>query len=552
MIFNPLRIGMHYICIDYQHNVLFKFNAVMKKITFILVMVLTVGISNATFYVTPTGTGDGSSWATALGSIQAAIDAAAAEFNTSATAQEVWVASGTYSTATAALIMKAGVNLYGGFAGTETTKEQRVKGTNPWDYTNATILNGGNAKRCIEVSANFTSVYVIDGFTITNGNGQGLQLNNSGGGLVLRANLKLQNSIVTGNTTSGNGGGVNMVGGIVSNCWIYNNVSTSGTITAGGGVYSAPATGFTSTIEQSVIERNTNGGIRAQAAGSTYIDRNIIRNNTSTGNGASIYLNNPTVCEITNNLITNNSGTNNIYLNKGKLINNTVVNNEGGIYLASATNVSEVYNNIIVGNVVKATTTPTSVSVVTGYPGGKVKYNATWPSIAFQAFGDATDSILTTDAATAWTEIAFVAPTTFAGVTSDPAKLLEIQQADWKVGSASLALNSGDNSYLPSTITTDFAGLDRIVGTAIDLGAYERPEGTTAVSPLNGKSFQLTVEGRQLIISGLDKGETVSVYQLNGMLVKHLQVSSDISTVAVGQGLYLVKSADKVQKVIVR
>lgn len=525
----------------------------MKKITFLLVLVLTVGFSNATVYVTPTGTGDGSSWATAMGSIQAAIDAARTEYtNTSNTPQEVWVAAGTYSTATAALIMKEGVHLYGGFAGTESTKEQRLKGINPWDYTNVTILDGGNAKRCIEVAANFASVYVIDGFTITNGNGQGVQLNNSGGGVVLRANLKLQNSIVTGNTTTGNGGGVNMTGGMVSNCRIFNNVSTSGTITAGGGVYAAPATGITATIEQSLIEGNTNGGIRAQSTGSIYIDKNIIRNNTSTGNGASIYLNNPALCLITNNLITNNTGGNNIYLNKGKLINNTIANNEGGIYLASATNVSEVYNNIIVGNVVKATTTPTTMSVAASYPADKVKYNATWPSIASQPFGDATDSILTTDAATAWSEIAFVAPTSFAGVTSDAGLLLEMQQAVWTVGSASLALNAGDNSYMPSTITTDLAGLERIVGAAIDLGAYERPEGTTSISPLNGKSFQLNVVDRQLMISGLNKGATVSVYQLNGMLVKQLNVSTDITTVAVEKGIYLVKSEGNVQKVIVR
>ncbi|MCE1155894.1 MAG: right-handed parallel beta-helix repeat-containing protein, partial [Bacteroidales bacterium] len=265
----------------------------MKKMITLVLGIMLVGGVEATVYVVPGGTGDGSSWSNALGDIQSAVNAAQVLFSTSSEAQDVWVKAGTYSTAAAPVLMKEGVNLYGGFAGTETELSQRARGTDPWDFTHVTILDGGAAKRCIEVAANFPAVYVIDGFTITNGNGQGTQLNNSGGGVLLRANLKLQNSIVTGNTTTGNGGGINAVGGIVSNCRIYNNTTTSGTIPAAGGIYAAPASGFASLIEHSLIEQNAQGGVRVQAAGNSTLNSLIIRNNTSTGAGAGIYTNNP-------------------------------------------------------------------------------------------------------------------------------------------------------------------------------------------------------------------------------------------------------------------
>jgi predicted outer membrane repeat protein len=263
----------------------------MKRlITLMLSAILFVFVASATFYVVPGGAGsqDGSSWDNAYGNIQTAIDAANALVISTGEAREVWVKAGTYSTSSAALIMKEKVNLYGGFAGTEAALSQRVKGANPWDYTNVTTLNGGNAKRCIEVVPNFTTVTVIDGFTITNGNGQGTQLTNNGGGVLLRNNLKLQNSIVTGNTATGNGGGINAVGGVVENCWIYNNTTTSATIPAAGGIYSAPASGLNTIIESCLIERNAQGGVRVQGAGSAIMNACIIRNNSSTGQGGAI------------------------------------------------------------------------------------------------------------------------------------------------------------------------------------------------------------------------------------------------------------------------
>ena len=85
----------------------------------------------AVHYVKADGTGDGSSWDNAAGDLQATIDAAQA-------GDEVWVASGTFKPSklikstkktSKAFFLKDGVSLYGGFAGTESSKNDRATTT---------------------------------------------------------------------------------------------------------------------------------------------------------------------------------------------------------------------------------------------------------------------------------------------------------------------------------------------------------------------------------------------------------------------------------------
>ena len=75
-----------------------------------------------TIFVTPTGTGNGTSWATASGLEQAV--------NNAPSGAEIWVQIGTYHPATM-LTVPAGVKLYGGFAGSETNLSQRDFANHP-------------------------------------------------------------------------------------------------------------------------------------------------------------------------------------------------------------------------------------------------------------------------------------------------------------------------------------------------------------------------------------------------------------------------------------
>src|SRR5690554_978587 len=91
------------------------------KLSFIIVMLMTVTLHAATLRVSTTGdNSDGSSWANAYTTIQAALNAAVS-------GDEIWVKQGTYIIVSEAeqLAYKEGVNVYGGFTGSETALSQR-------------------------------------------------------------------------------------------------------------------------------------------------------------------------------------------------------------------------------------------------------------------------------------------------------------------------------------------------------------------------------------------------------------------------------------------
>jgi predicted outer membrane repeat protein len=136
----------------------------------------------AVIYVKQGGTGDGSSWDKAGSDLHAVLLNAKS-------GQQIWVAQGTYVPSAsgdrqAAFVLREGVELYGGFAGTETALEQRdVK-------ANATILSGdiaGGAKEqnSYHVVASATGA-VLDGFTVQDGYADGIMFNMRGAGLIGR------------------------------------------------------------------------------------------------------------------------------------------------------------------------------------------------------------------------------------------------------------------------------------------------------------------------------------------------------------------------------
>ena len=94
-------------------------------------------VDTTRYYVSTTGSSlnDGLSWATAKSDVQDAIDLASQVYG----GAEVWIAKGTYKHGSA-MTMKNNVAIYGGFAGTETSKEERIAGNN-------TILDGNGKYR---------------------------------------------------------------------------------------------------------------------------------------------------------------------------------------------------------------------------------------------------------------------------------------------------------------------------------------------------------------------------------------------------------------------
>lgn len=172
-------------------------------------------VERPTLYVSTTGNdaNNGLSWAAAKRTIQNAINTA---FNT----QQVWVKAGTYNER---ITLKAGVPVYGGFAGNETSRTQRNLAAN------VSIIDGQQGGAVVTVPAGAGFDTVIDGFTIRNG------LGFDGGGIACpSASPTISNNFIINNQANNRGGGIHAQGG---NPLILNNVIARNSARVGGGIH---------------------------------------------------------------------------------------------------------------------------------------------------------------------------------------------------------------------------------------------------------------------------------------------------------------------------
>ncbi len=148
----------------------------MSKIVFMLVVFSCLGGSfhaeAATYYVTPDGGGakDGASWTNAYGETQFIT-----ALQNAPSGSEFWVASGVYRPSIGAVnqdvsfVLKSGVALYGGFDGSETTRNARN-----WE-SNVTVLTGDLAKDDTTdingVTAVYTDIAGTNSRTVVTGSG---------------------------------------------------------------------------------------------------------------------------------------------------------------------------------------------------------------------------------------------------------------------------------------------------------------------------------------------------------------------------------------------
>jgi predicted outer membrane repeat protein len=178
-------------------------------------------------YVSEGSNGNGSSWNNALADIQEAINYANGKYMVDGSFVEVWVSSGIYYTGDSrsdSIVLREGVYVYGGFEGTEATKEERSI------EENITILSGDIG---VENDSTDNSYHVvigsdyalIDGFTISDGYADGKQVYDTKGGGML--NYLAGNRVVPHYTPT------LAFDTIVSNCEFINNYAVEG-----GAVYS--------------------------------------------------------------------------------------------------------------------------------------------------------------------------------------------------------------------------------------------------------------------------------------------------------------------------
>ncbi|MDR1023242.1 MAG: fibronectin type III domain-containing protein [Prevotellaceae bacterium] len=388
-----------------------------------------------------------------------------------ASGDSVWVAAGDCPI-TVAITLKEGVSLYGGFAGTEASVEERVKVTNgqPWEFVNVTkvtseITNVFTTTANIPIATNTT----IDGFTVeghtatvsASAGSYAIYHNNASGGIIVR-NTIIQNTCqnATGNNDHG---GIGFKGPdcLVEYCLIQNNKGKNG-----GGAYVERGT-----LRNSVIRNNrtvttsttsagnaspagNGGGVFLITGGKVY-NCLIEGNEASFGGGA--FMGNENASLFYNNVVIGNTAKNGgaiSYDNRntgtgGLVYNVTIANNAstevdgGGIYFTVN---GRVYNAILYGNKDGADAVK-NVAVV----GGKTPVLKNNISDADLNDGSSTGNVIATDSAALFAE-------------------------NWVSAAASPGRDAGTVDGITTVPATDYAGKIRVKGVAIDIGPYEFPE----------------------------------------------------------------------------
>ncbi len=269
------------------------------------------------------GANNGSSWGDAYLTLQDALAAAAS-------GDQIWVAEGVYypdagvgqtnNDRMSTFQLVGGVQIYGGFAGTESLLSERnisanvtiLSGDLEQNDTNADAnfiaettgdIVGSNAYHVVR-GGNATATTILDGFTITAGNADGVTFDTQNGGGLFNwgTNPTVLNVVFSGNnaeeTNFGYGGAVYNY--IVTNPAQFTNVVFTGNNAyAGGGMAGDPDILINDSTFINNTASNVGGGLEISGNGGT-LTNVTFSNNTAVGGGAmSISFGSPTLTNIT-------------------------------------------------------------------------------------------------------------------------------------------------------------------------------------------------------------------------------------------------------------
>jgi gliding motility-associated-like protein len=457
----------------------------MKKYILLLTLLACTAISslaqapdaNGILYVKKGSTGTGNSWANALGELADALKAATTlNGATAGTVTQIWVAAGTYlplypadavTTGAAtttnrnnAFVLVKDVQLYGGFAGTETA----LSGRDSTRVTNTTILSGNlgvatdstdNAYHVV-IAANAVGTAAINSFVITRGvanffsniisvNGASIQ-GGVGGGMAtiglsttVLCSPAIANITLTVNFAEWMGGGMcnNFGSPAISNTIISNNVTRG----YGGGMtnYNA-APDVNNVVISGNLSSSYGGGITNVGSLNPHFTNVRISGNQAQSGGGIYNVDygsvNPVLINVT---ITGNFAFNGV---------GDAIYNEGSAR-------STISNSIIYGNSSGLNFIPAA---------GTLTY-----SLVQGVAANAADHVLD--------------GTTINPLFNNPstATAAPFAGGDYSLKATSPVINAGSNSLFTglSTVTKDLAGNARVTEYGndgiIDLGAYEYP-----------------------------------------------------------------------------
>jgi len=312
-----------------------------------------------------------------------------------------------------------------------TNKTLAIDASNLWDATTSApgiTISGQGETRILYLEEG--ADVEINRITFRNGRAKGdIDLPYCGGAICNNgATLSLDSCVISDNQAVHYGGGVYSIGGITTfaNCAVTNNTSS---IYGGGGIYNKEGTLSLVNCEIRYNESDCGGGVYSN--GSATLTNCVVANNTATSKSELEGGGGLTLC-----------GSATLY--SCTIAGNTTSFRGGGIFLSGKSTVFNAYNTIIAGN-----SATTSADVYVNRNIGSTCASNTLSSYSSWMIGE---NNLTYDA-------------------SQP-----LFTKSYRLAKNSQAINQGDNRYVKTS--ADFTGNLRIVGGAVDLGAYEYQFGT--------------------------------------------------------------------------
>ncbi len=522
-------------------------SSALKKIGLLICCITSSVFSHAIVRYVKTGgagTAPYTTWATASNDLQAVINAcsagdeiwiAAGTYKPNRRADALTVI--TTTDRNDAFVLKNGVKVYGGFTGVEVLLSQRNSTTNVVTLSGDIGTVGVTTDNCYHVvicAGMSITTSILDGVSISGGNANAsivtpaitvnthsISPRNGGGMYKVSSNIDITdcrfrrndaaasgagiyenlstslsvytNCTITQNTSAVDGGGMYILTSscIYQDCIFTSNDATddgAGIYLSGSGVPSFRKCTITSndaggeggavfitgsgspTLDSCTINSNTagsNGGaVASYTTGTAGFTATVISGNTSGSTGGGLF-NNSSPAAITNCLISGNlaAGGGGIWnaLSDAVIINCTIAGNRataqgGGI--ANGTSNPSIQNCIVYGN----TGVPSSTNAL--YNSGSTPVVAySLIQGGFAGSGNVNANPLFVNGISAAS-----APTT---------------SGDYRVQKCSPVLNAGENSYIPSGITTDLDAAPRISYGTVDMGAYEK-QLALAVPDANG------------------------------------------------------------------
>ena len=441
-----------------------------RFITLAALILLSTKVHSAIIYVNvnATGANNGTSWTNAYTDLQSALSTAFIN-------DDIWVAMGTYkptqtTSRTISFVMKNGVDLFGGFNGTETNISERNISANP-TYLSGDIgaqgSNNDNTYKIVKIQ-NFTAPFTLDGFRIvsgydgtSSGKGAGIYVANNPGTMIT-----IKNTILYNNYAYDSGGGmvIDNSNTTFHHCeFLYNSSYNYG----GGAIYSANVSYSKIYLyDCKFIGNNSRQGAVINFDGKELVmERNFISSNTSTTSGNIINVSNgPTRFEINNSLIIGNqvadAGSSIISsytsgVNSSSLTNVTICHNKNGSsFIPHSEMIHQSNASMVISNCIVFGNTKSDMNAQID-PGNTVRN-----SIVENGYSTGVN-INTTNPL-------FVNPGTLALAPFDASAY------DYSLQEGSPAINYGNNTYAQN-FTSDLLNNARIQQLIVDCGAIESP-----------------------------------------------------------------------------